>query len=48
MPDEAEYVPRRTNGEHGINGASLMERLPIEGALTEQVRYYKRIRFAWR
>lgn len=46
MPDDAEYVLRHTKGVHGFYGASSMERLPIEVALTEQVRQFKRIRFA--
>jgi predicted TIM-barrel enzyme len=45
MPEDAEYVLRRTRGVHGFYGASSMERLPIERALTEQVRQFKAIRF---
>jgi predicted TIM-barrel enzyme len=30
---------------HGFYGASSMERLPVEKALTEQVRQFKAIRF---
>jgi predicted TIM-barrel enzyme len=45
MPDDAEFVLKRTRGVHGFYGASSMERLPIETALTEQVRRFKAIRF---
>ena len=45
MPEDAEYVLSRTRGVHGFYGASSMERLPIEIALTEQVRRFMSIRF---
>jgi predicted TIM-barrel enzyme len=45
MPDDAQYVLSRTSGVHGFYGASSMERLPVEIALTEQVRKFKAIRF---
>lgn len=45
MPDDAEYVLRRTRGVNGFYGASSMERLPVETALTEQTRAFKAIRF---
>jgi predicted TIM-barrel enzyme len=45
MPEDAEYVLKRTRNVHGFYGASSMERLPIETALTEQVRQFKAIRF---
>jgi predicted TIM-barrel enzyme len=45
MPEDAEYVLKRSRGVHGFYGASSMERLPIETALTEQVRRFKAIRF---
>jgi predicted TIM-barrel enzyme len=45
MPDDAQYVLSRTKGVHGFYGASSMERLPVETALTEQVRKFKSIRF---
>ena len=45
MPDDAEYVLQRTNNVHGFYGASSMERLPVEIALTEQTRRFKAIRF---
>ncbi|KAL3680989.1 hypothetical protein R1sor_023945 [Riccia sorocarpa] len=43
-PAEAEYVLRRTRGVHGFYGASSMERLPVEEAITNTVRQYKAIR----
>jgi predicted TIM-barrel enzyme len=44
MPEDAQYVLSRTHGVHGFYGASSLERLPIETALTEQVRRFKAIR----
>lgn len=46
MPEDAEYVLHRTKNVHGFYGASSMERLPVETALTEQVRNFKAIKFA--
>lgn len=43
MPEDAEFVQRRTRGVHGFYGASSMERLPVEVAITEQVRKFKDI-----
>jgi predicted TIM-barrel enzyme len=43
MPDDAQYVLSRTKGVHGFYGASSMERLPVEIAITEQVRRFKAI-----
>ena len=45
MPADAEYVLRNTATCHGFYGASSMERLPAELALTEQTRAFKRISF---
>jgi len=45
MPDDAEYVLQRTKNVHGFYGASSMERLPVEIALTEQVQKFKAISF---
>lgn len=45
MPHDAEYVLQRTNICHGFYGASSMERLPVEAALTEQTRNFKSITF---
>ncbi len=46
MPEDAEYVLRRTKNVHGFYGASSVERLPVEVAITEQVRRFGAIRFA--
>jgi predicted TIM-barrel enzyme len=43
MPADAEYVLRTSTVCHGFYGASSMERLPAEAALTEQTRAFKRI-----
>lgn len=45
MPEDAAYVLQRTRGVHGFYGASSMERLPVETALTSQVRAFKAISF---
>ena len=44
MPEDAEYVLQKTIGVNGFYGASSMERLPVETALTEQMRQFKAIR----
>ena len=46
MPEDAEYVLRNTENCHGFYGASSMERLPTEVALTEQTRNFKEITFS--
>jgi predicted TIM-barrel enzyme len=45
MPEDAEYVLQNTEGVHGFYGASSMERLPTEVAITEQMKKFKAIRF---
>jgi predicted TIM-barrel enzyme len=45
MPDDAQHVLSRTHGVHGFYGASSMERLPVEHAITDQVKQFKAIRF---
>ena len=42
-PEDARYVLERTKNVHGFYGASSMERLPVETAMTEQVRKFKSI-----
>jgi predicted TIM-barrel enzyme len=42
-PQDAEFVLKNTRNCHGFYGASSMERLPVEVALTEQTRRFKRI-----
>ena len=44
-PEDAAFVLKNTPGIHGFYGASSMERLPVETALTEQTRAFKRISF---
>ncbi len=44
MPDDAAFIMKETKNCHGFYGASSMERLPTEVALTEQTRQFKRIR----
>ncbi len=41
MPDDAAFVLKNTRRCHGFYGASSMERLPTEIALTEQTRKFK-------
>ncbi len=45
QPEDAQYVLRRCAHCHGFYGASSMERLPVEAALTEQTRRFKSIVF---
>ena len=44
-PEDAAYVLKNTRNCHGFYGASSMERLPTERALTEQTRKFKSIAF---
>ena len=44
MPDDAEFVLANTQNCHGFYGASSMERLPTEVAMTDQTRKFKAIR----
>ena len=44
MPGDAEFIMKNTRNCHGFYGASSMERLPVEMALTEQTRKFKRDR----
>jgi predicted TIM-barrel enzyme len=44
MPQDAEYILANAAVCHGFYGASSMERLPAETALTEQTRKFKAIR----
>jgi predicted TIM-barrel enzyme len=46
MPDDARYILQRCPGIHGFYGASSMERLPTEVALTEQTRRFVGLDFA--
>jgi acyl-CoA synthetase (AMP-forming)/AMP-acid ligase II len=42
-PADAAFIMTNTRNCHGFYGASSMERLPVERALTEQVRQFKAI-----
>jgi predicted TIM-barrel enzyme len=42
-PADADFVLKNTETCHGFYGASSMERLPVEVAITEQTRAFKRI-----
>ena len=44
MPDDARFILENTDNCHGFYGASSMERLPAELALTEQTRAFKALR----
>ncbi len=44
-PDDAQFMLRACRCCHGFYGASSMERLPVEVALTEQARKFKQIGF---
>jgi len=43
-PDDALYVLSRTKGIHGFYGASSMERLPVETAITDITKSFKNLR----
>ena len=43
MPEDADFVLKNTKYCHGFYGASSMERLPTEVALTEQTKKFKQI-----
>jgi predicted TIM-barrel enzyme len=45
-PEDAQYVLERTRGVVGFFGASSMERLPTEVAITENMRRFKAVRTA--
>ena len=44
MPEDADFILKNTSACHGFYGASSMERLPTEVALTEQTRAFKAIK----
>jgi predicted TIM-barrel enzyme len=45
QPEDAEFILQNCEHCHGFYGASSMERLPVETALTEQTRKFKAIAF---
>ena len=44
MPDDARYILERVEGVDGFYGASSMERLPTETAITDQVRQFTKLK----
>lgn len=44
MPEDAKYVLDRVEGVHGFYGASSMERLPVETAITKTAQSFKALR----
>ncbi len=44
-PEDAEYVLQNTQGVNGFYGASSMERLPVEVAITNHIKKFKAITF---
>lgn len=44
-PEDAAYILQHTMGIHGFYGASSMERLPTEMAITQQTKQFKSISF---
>jgi predicted TIM-barrel enzyme len=45
MPEDAQYVLQRTKKVDGFYGASSVERLPTEVAITQQIKQFKAVRF---
>jgi predicted TIM-barrel enzyme len=45
MPEDAAFILHHTKGVDGFYGASSMERLPVEMAITNQIQQFKEIRF---
>lgn len=45
-PKDASYVLSRTQGVHGFFGASSMERLPVELAITDTTKAFKDLKFS--
>ena len=43
-PEDAQYVLSRTEGVHGFYGASSMERLPVEEAITNITKSFKALK----
>ena len=44
-PQDTEFILRSTERCHGFDGASSMERLPTERAMTDQTRRFKAVAF---
>ncbi len=46
-PKDAEYVLSSVKGIHGFYGASSMERLPVEVAITNTTKEFKDLKINW-
>ncbi len=46
MPDDAQYILQKVKGVDGFYGASSMERLPTEIAITDRIKEFKNLHFA--
>ena len=46
MPDDAQFILKRVRNIDGFYGASSMERLPTEIAITEQIRKFAKVQLA--
>jgi predicted TIM-barrel enzyme len=46
MPEDAQYILDRVTGIDGFYGASSMERLPAETAITDQTKQFKKLKLA--
>jgi predicted TIM-barrel enzyme len=44
-PEDAQYILDHTEGVVGFYGASSMERLPVEPAITNRVREFTQLKF---
>jgi predicted TIM-barrel enzyme len=44
-PEDAQYILDHTEGISGFYGASSMERLPVEPAITERIREFTALKF---
>lgn len=44
-PEDAQYILDHTKGVVGFYGASSMERLPVEPAISQRVRQFTQLRF---
>jgi predicted TIM-barrel enzyme len=45
-PKDAQYVLSKTKGVHGFFGASSMERLPVEVAITNTTKDFKAVQIS--
>ncbi|MFW5796953.1 MAG: phosphoenolpyruvate hydrolase family protein, partial [Spirochaetota bacterium] len=45
MPEDAQYIFKNVTEVDGFYGASSMERLPTETAITDQIKQFKSLSF---